>query len=70
MRRSEEGNGFVFQKYEVNEMLKELKRALKLYETDQKAWTKIIKSGMKLNFTWLESAKKYVDLYKTVLSQS
>jgi starch synthase len=47
-------------------MLKEVKRALKLFE-DKKKWTKIMRNGMKLDFSWSASAKKYVDLYKTIL---
>jgi len=62
-----EGNGFVFQKYESAALLKEVKRAVKLFE-DQKNWHKIIKNGMKADFSWKSSAKKYIELYKTVLS--
>ncbi|NCQ19112.1 MAG: glycogen synthase GlgA [Ignavibacteria bacterium] len=62
-----EGNGFVFQKYDSAVMLKEVKKAVKLY-SDQKLWLKIIKNGMKSDFSWKSSAKKYIELYKTVLS--
>jgi len=62
-----EGNGFVFQKYESAALLKEVKRAVKLFH-EQKLWTKIIKNGMKSDFSWKSSAKKYIELYKTVLS--
>jgi starch synthase len=61
------GNGFVFKKYDAKIMLAEVKKAVKLYNTDQKTWTKIMKNGMKSNFTWLNSSKKYVDLYKKVI---
>lgn len=63
-----EGNGFSFNKYDVKELIKELKRALKIYTSDKKTWTKIMKNGMKSNFTWLNSSKKYVDLYKKITS--
>ncbi len=62
-----EGNGFVFQKYESAALLKEVKRAVKLFQ-EQKLWAKIIKNGMKSDFSWKSSAKKYIELYKTVLS--
>jgi len=62
-----EGNGFVFQKYESAAMLKEIKRAAKLFH-EPKLWNKIIKNGMKSDFSWKSSAKKYIELYKTVLS--
>lgn len=65
--KTEEGNGFTFKKHDANEMIKEIKRALKIYE-DKKTWLKIMKAGMKSDFSWEASAKKYIDLYKTILS--
>lgn len=65
---SGEGNGFVFKKYEAEAFLKEIKRALKMFE-DKKTWQKIMKAGMKSDFSWLSSAKKYIDLYKKVLDE-
>lgn len=65
--KTEEGNGFVFKKYDSAEMLKEIKRAIKLFE-DKKTWQKIMKSGMKSDFSWDVSAKKYIELYKTILA--
>jgi starch synthase len=62
-----EGNGFVFKKYEGEALLKELNHALKLFK-DKKTWIKIIKNGMKSDFSWNSSAKKYIELYKTVLN--
>jgi starch synthase len=62
-----DGNGFMFKQYNAKAMTKELNRALKIFE-DKKAWTKIIKNGMKSDFSWNSSAKKYIDLYKTILS--
>ncbi len=65
--KNEEGNGFVFKPYEGEALLKELKRALKIFE-DKKTWTKIMRNGMKSDFSWNASAKKYIELYKTVLN--
>ena len=62
-----EGNGFVFKNYEVDDFLKEVKRAVNIFKTDKKSWEKIMKSGMKSNFTWLNSSKIYLDLYKSIL---
>ncbi|MCF8240808.1 MAG: glycogen synthase GlgA [Melioribacteraceae bacterium] len=66
--KEQTGNGFVFKKYDQKDMIKEIKRAIKIYTNDKKTWQKIQKSGMKSNFTWMNSAKNYVDLYKTILS--
>jgi len=65
--KSGEGNGFMFKQYEAAAMVKELKRALKIFE-DKKAWLKIMKNGMRSDFSWNSSARKYIDLYKTILS--
>ena len=64
-----EGNGFMFKPYDGNAMIKELKRALKIFE-DKKTWTKIMRSGMKSDFSWNASAKKYIELYKTILNNN
>ncbi|MCC6549172.1 MAG: glycogen synthase GlgA [Ignavibacteriaceae bacterium] len=65
--QTEEGTGFVFEEYNAKELLKELNRALSVYE-NKKVWHKIIKNGMKVDFSWQASAKRYVELYKTILS--
>ncbi len=65
--KNDDGNGFVFKQYEASVLLKELKRALKIFE-DKKTWTKIMRNGMKCDFSWNSSAKKYIDLYKTVMN--
>ena len=67
--KSKEGTGFVFTKYNPNEFFSEIKRALKIYK-DKDTWNKIVKSGMKEDFSWHSSAKKYIDLYKTILNES
>lgn len=67
--KEETGNGFVFKKYNSGELLKEFKRAVKLYK-DKKLWTKIMKNGMKSDFSWLSSSKKYVDLYKKLINNN
>ncbi len=64
--KTEEGTGFVFKKYDSVEMLKEIKRAVKIFE-NKKNWQKIMRAGMKLDFGWDVSAKRYIELYKTML---
>ncbi|MEN8193064.1 MAG: glycogen synthase GlgA [Bacteroidota bacterium] len=61
------GNGFVFKKYDEKDLINAIKRALKVYQ-DKKAWEKLMKAGMKSNFSWLNSAKNYVNVYKKILS--
>lgn len=63
------GTGFVFKKYGVEEMMKEIKRALKLYE-DKEEWTALMKNGMSKDFSWNSSAQKYITLYKKILKDT
>ena len=67
--KSKEGTGFMFTKYNANEFFSEIKRALKIYK-DKDTWNKIVRAGMKEDFSWHSSAKKYIDLYKTILNES
>jgi starch synthase len=67
--KTKEGTGFVFKKYSATEFFAELKRALKIYK-DQETWQKIVKAGMKEDFSWHSSAKKYIDLYKRILNEN
>jgi starch synthase len=62
-----EGNGFMFKNYDAEALLKEIQRAIKVFD-DKKTWSKIMKNGMKSDFSWSSSAKKYLDLYKTILN--
>ncbi|MEW6654517.1 MAG: glycogen synthase GlgA [Bacteroidota bacterium] len=58
------GNGFVFEKYSAKDFVTEIKAAIKLYTTDPEMWKTIQINGMKSDFSWMNSTKKYVDLYK------
>lgn len=61
-----EGNGFSFANYDAHEMLNIIKYAVKIYE-DKKAWTKLMKKAMLENNSWQNSAKTYINLYKTLI---
>jgi len=65
---TQDGTGFVFKDYDSDELLKTIKRALKIYQ-DGKNWKKLMLSGMKKNFSWKASAEKYVQLYKKALEK-
>ena len=63
-----EGTGFVFKEYEAPMLLVAIKRAVDLYAR-RRAWTKLIKTGMKLDYSWDRSAEKYTDLFGRVVKQ-
>jgi len=60
--RTENGTGFVFKKYEADELVKTIERALKVFH-DQKRWLKLMKNAMKQDFSWKVAADKYGKLY-------
>ncbi|MDP2685191.1 MAG: glycogen/starch synthase [bacterium] len=61
-----QGDGFVFDNYEAGEFLTATKHALNLYQ-DQEKWYSVVKSVMSKDFSWNNSAHKYITLYKKIL---
>ncbi|AIO19165.1 Glycogen synthase [Candidatus Izimaplasma bacterium HR1] len=60
---SDEGTGFGFENYDAADMLYAINNALEVYG-DPKSWKALVKRGMQQDFSWEESAKKYIELYK------
>ncbi len=56
-------NGFVFDKYTKDELVKTVVKTAGFFK-DQKKWTVLVKSAMACNFSWEESAKKYIKIYE------
>jgi starch synthase len=63
--KTKKGNGFIFSAYSAKEFLNIVNEAKAVY-ADQKSWMGLVKKIMKLDFSWEESGKKYVDLYKKI----
>lgn len=61
-----EGTGFSFYAYNAHDMLNTLRMALELF-ADKSIWYKLVLNAMKLDFSWVESAKKYNELYENLL---
>ncbi len=61
------GTGFVFENYDKESMLGAIRRALEVYQ-DRTLWTKLMKQAMRQDFSWQVSARKYVALYKKLVS--
>lgn len=55
--------GFVFDTYSGPELVKTVKKAVARFKA-QKSWETMAVRGMKLDFSWTESAKQYVCLYE------
>jgi starch synthase len=62
------GNGFTFDKYEPGAFLSAVKRALKLYK-NREEWVKLVKQAMAYDYSWEVSAKKYIDLYRSLIKK-
>ncbi|MBN2604738.1 MAG: glycogen synthase GlgA [Bacilli bacterium] len=58
-----EGNGFGFENYDAQDMAHTISFALEVYQ-NQKIWKSLVKRGMAQDFSWKQSAFKYLDLYK------
>ncbi|MBI5353381.1 MAG: glycogen synthase [Chloroflexi bacterium] len=61
--------GFVFQKIHHMALSASIKSALKVY-TDREQWQTIQRAGMTQDFSWENSAKKYLELYQTIIKKS
>ncbi|QMS85817.1 glycogen synthase GlgA [Candidatus Xianfuyuplasma coldseepsis] len=60
-----EGTGFGFENYDAGDMLYAINNALEVYG-DQRSWKDLVKRCMEQDFSWEESAKKYITLYHDV----
>jgi len=61
-------NGFVFDSYNKEDLIKTIQKALNSFKNLNK-WTGLMHRGMQCNFSWAESARKYVDLYEKAKAQ-
>ncbi|MBM7624974.1 glycogen synthase GlgA [Sporohalobacter salinus] len=61
-----EGNGFSFTDYNAYDMLYTIRRAIKFYNRVSD-WQRLIKNAMKSDFSWHNSAKKYLELYQKTI---
>jgi starch synthase len=56
-------NGYVFDKYSKDELIKTIKSAAKDFKA-RKTWAELMQRGMKCNFSWSAQSKKYIELYE------
>lgn len=60
---SEKGNGFKFSRYRAQDLMDTMSRAVSIYE-ERKKWARLMKNCMESDFSWKESARRYVALYE------
>ncbi len=61
-----EGNGFKFSAYEPKAFLEAIRKAVDIFQ-DPKAWKRLMANGMKADFSWDQSARRYMELYRSVI---
>lgn len=57
------GNGFSFSKFDPDEMLCAIERALKLYSEKPEEWDELVIKALNLDNSWTKPAQKYMDIY-------
>ena len=60
------GNGFSFDEYTAEKLIDAVTRAVKLFG-DRDTWRNLVLRGMKQDYSWKASAKKYLDLYEEMI---
>ena len=65
---TDEGNGFSFANYNAHEMLGAIEQATALFE-DRRKWNRVVQRAMKSDTSWKNSARKYIDIYQTVMNR-
>ena len=66
--KTKQGNGFVFSGYDPYALLYAIKIAVDTYK-NKTVWERLQLNGMKANFSWDESAKEYVEIYKKAMDK-
>ncbi|MDO8426193.1 MAG: glycosyltransferase, partial [Deltaproteobacteria bacterium] len=64
--KDNEGTGFKFKEYSASALVEKVKEALAVYK-DKKAWAELQRRAMAGNFSWEESAKRYLELYRLAI---
>ncbi len=58
--------GFAFHQYSVESLQGALSRACDVYRREPGLWTKLVENGMRQDWSWGESAKRYESVYAQV----
>jgi starch synthase len=62
-----EGTGFRFNHYDPAAFRLAINRALTIY-ADRRAWIQLMKNGMRQDFSWSRSARRYIEAYNRIRS--
>ncbi|MGH7892040.1 MAG: starch synthase, partial [Thermodesulfobacteriota bacterium] len=65
----ESGNGFIFKRFNEDDMIDSIERALSVYRNHEE-WLNLIRTGMRMDFSWNKSSKVYLKHYKMLLGRA
>ncbi|MDN3016917.1 glycogen synthase GlgA [Paenibacillus sp. BSR1-1] len=61
-----EGNGFTFKNFNAHDMLHTVRRANYFYQ-QKETWNSLVQNAMSQDYSWMQSAKKYNEIYEDLL---
>ena len=61
-------NGFSFAEYSALALTDSLSRATTAYNQPE-VWQRLVQNGMRQDWSWTASAKRYVELYRATINQ-
>ncbi len=64
-----DGTGFLFDEISSHSFVSAVKKAVDLYYNDKNAWQNIVANCMKSDFSWQNSAREYIKLYKRAMGK-
>ena len=65
-----DGNGFTFFNYNAHDMLHVIERAMDYYRNHKDVWAMLQQRGMTGDYSWTNSAGKYVELYRQLVPET
>ena len=63
-------NGFSFDRYEASALDEAMRVATDEYRTHREGWERRVFAGMSQDWSWAESARRYVELYETTVERA
>lgn len=67
--KTKTGTGFKYEDQTADDFYAALQRALDLFRSDPRSWTKIMRNGMARGYSWDKPAAEYVAVYREVAQE-
>ena len=64
--RTGQGNGFVFERYDAQELFAAIVRAAENFKYPD-TWRRLVEGNMQRDFSWTASAQKYEEVYRRAI---